>query len=83
MATPQGSASMKRFPGLSRSTLAVRCAEVSPFRFPIVGILSVSHYHYALHYYHIIYTTPSGTFSTPKKAAHKTSWHEKSGEGVL
>ena len=32
---------MKRFAGLSRSSLAVRCAGVSAFRFPIVGVLSL------------------------------------------
>ena len=37
----EGSASMKRFAGLSCSSLAVRCAGVSAFRFPIVGVLSL------------------------------------------
>ena len=38
----QGSASMKRFHwSLSRSSLAVRCAGVSAFRFPVVGVFSL------------------------------------------
>ena len=32
---------MKRFAGLSRSSLAVRCVGVSAFCFPIVGVLSL------------------------------------------
>ena len=37
----QGSASMKRFAGLYRSSLAVGCAGVSAVRFPIVCVLSL------------------------------------------
>ena len=46
---------MKRFAGLSCSSLAVRCAGVSAFRFPIVGVLSLVAIstQYALHCSHV------------------------------